>query len=122
MLSLPAGFHKSGELFNLHRAIASTRDCVIVVEGFFDSMKVYQAGFPCVVALMGSSLSDVQQEHLRRFKYLMLFLDGDDAGREAASAIAGRLVHSQFVKVISLPDGKQPDMLSSDEIRKLLEQ
>jgi DNA primase len=59
---LPAGFNKSLELFNLHRALAHSTVMVIVVEGFFDAMKVHQAGFPAVVALMGSSLSDVQAE------------------------------------------------------------
>ena len=59
---LPAGFHKSLELFNLHRAIgeSSGQGRVVVVEGFFDCMKVSAAGFPCV-ALMGSSLSEHQE-------------------------------------------------------------
>jgi DNA primase len=70
---------------------------------------------------MGSTLSEHQEKILRPFKSIILFLDGDDTGREAARAIAARLVHSHFVKVISPPDGKQPDMLSSAEIQKLLE-
>lgn len=119
---LPAGFHKSVELFNLDRAGAVDRERVIVVEGFFDCMKVHQAGCPHVVALMGCSLSESQERLLRPFKSVILFLDGDDAGREAARSIAARLVHSHFVKVVSLPEGKQPDRLSSDEIRRLLEQ
>ena len=119
---LPAGFHKSMELFNLHRVLSqkSRQDTAIIVEGFFDCMKVWQSGSLNVVALMGSTLSEIQEKLLRPFKSVILFLDGDEAGRGAASAIAGRLIHSHFVKVISLPEGKQPDILSSDEIGKLL--
>ncbi|MGA7410202.1 MAG: hypothetical protein WBW33_06935 [Bryobacteraceae bacterium] len=48
---LPAGFRKSQVLFSLHRV---TGPDVIVVEGFFDCMKVWQAGHQAVVSLMGS--------------------------------------------------------------------
>jgi DNA primase len=120
---LPAGFHKSVELFNLHRLLAqdSRQDLVIIVEGFFDTLKVHQAGIRNVVGLMGSALSEHQEKLLCSFKSVVLFLDGDEVGREAAKIISGRLVHSHFVKVISLPEGKQPDRLSSEEIRTVLE-
>jgi hypothetical protein len=57
----PAGFHKSLELFNLHRVRGELS--VILVEGFFDCMKVTQAGFPRV-ALMGSTMSKTQEDLL----------------------------------------------------------
>jgi DNA primase len=115
---LPAGFKKSAVLFNLHRV--EPGGLVIVVEGFFDCVKVDQAGFD-VIALMGSSLSARQEELLREFSEVVILLDGDDAGREAAKEIAARLVSSHWVRVISLDDGMQPDQLSSDEIRGLLD-
>src|SRR6202162_3632235 len=60
----PLRFRKSSALFNFHRAIAA-RDSgtAVIVEGFFDCLKVHQAGFPCGVWLMGSVLSH-QQERL----------------------------------------------------------
>jgi DNA primase len=58
----PAGFQKSRVLFNYHRALATGSDEVILVEGFFDCMRVHQAGFSCVVALMGVPLSEAQKE------------------------------------------------------------
>src|SRR5579864_5756946 len=82
---LPAGFHKSLELFNLHRAIGenNSEGRVVVVEGFFDCMKVHQAGLPAV-ALMGSSLSQAQEQLLTaHFKSIHLLFDGDNAGRQA---------------------------------------
>jgi len=47
-------------------------------------------------------------------------LDGDEAGRGAAEAIAARLVRRTFVKVVDVSEGKQPDELSSEEIKSIL--
>lgn len=121
---MPGGFHKSLELFNIHRALApseSMAHTVIVVEGFFDCMKVRQAGYPRVVALMGSTMSEPQERILaREFAYVILMLDGDEPGREAATEIAARLVRRTFVKVINLTDGTQPDQLSSEQLQSIL--
>lgn len=119
---LPAGFNKSLELFNLHRAAqCDSKGSVIVVEGFFDAMKVYQAGFPSVVALMGSSLSDVQAELLTAFDRGVLMLDGDEAGTEAAPKITAQLARYLLVRIAAVPEGKQPDMLSSENIKRILD-
>lgn len=114
---LPAGFHKSHMLFNLHRV---TGPEVIVVEGFFDCMNVWQAGHRSVVALMGSTLSEQQERLLGRFRQVTLFLDGDDAGRKAAEEIAARLVRGVHVRIVEPPDGKQPDQLVQEQLRTLL--
>lgn len=116
----PAGFHKSRELYNLHRV--SNEVSAILVEGFFDCMKVTQAGFPCV-ALMGSTMSAEQEELIRQhFGQVVLLLDGDDAGREAAEGIRERLRAAVFqVDLVSLPDGVQPDQYSSEEMHLILE-
>ena len=108
---------KSAVLFNLHRVDA---DDVIIVEGFFDCLKLCQSGIQNVVALMGSSLSDAHLKLLARFKKVILFLDGDEAGREATPKIVSQLVPSHFVRVIQLDGDRQPDQLSSEEIRTLL--
>jgi DNA primase len=83
-------------------------------------MKLVQAGFPNVVALMGRTLSEAQEELLVRFRCIMLLLDPDVPGRKAQEVIAKRLMQRHYVCDIRLPDGKQPDSLSSDEIKKLL--
>jgi len=50
---LPAEFRKSQVLFNLPRALEEdSTGTVILVEGFFDCMKVVQAGHVCVAALL----------------------------------------------------------------------
>jgi len=114
---LPAGFHKNHALFNLHRVSGET---VIVVEGFFDCMKVHQAGLRNVVALMGSVLSAEQHEVLLRFKNVILFLDGDEAGAAATRESGAKLMYSHFVRAVSLAQGVQPDQLSSGDLLQIL--
>jgi DNA primase len=88
----PAGFAKSQVLFNLHRAAAMRQSTVIVVEGFFDCLKGYQAGFDSVVTLMGPALYEPQRWLLvRRFRQIVLMLDGDAPGRRAAAIIPTKL-------------------------------
>jgi DNA primase len=119
--NLPAGFRKSLELFNLQRAVATGCQTVIVVEGYFDCMRVRQAGFPWVVALMGSCLSSAQESSLLlHFERIVLMLDGDAAGRAASRAIATRLSGRCSVGSVGVPDGSQPDQLSPGTIRQLL--
>lgn len=116
---LPDAFKKSLVLYNLHR-LGDLADTVIVVEGFFGAMWVHQCGFPNVVGLMGSSLSDEQEKLLAQFKRVILLLDGDAAGREATSQIGVRLMRRTFVTALDLPCDGQPDKLSQDGLRRLL--
>lgn len=118
----PVGFQKSAVLYNLHRVSGNERKgSIVVVEGFFDCIRVSQAGFRCV-ALMGSSMSAEQEQFLvDRFKAVWLLMDGDDSGRAAATECAGRLVRQMFTRVVSLPLGKQPDMLGPEELHKALD-
>jgi DNA primase len=103
------------------RAGTAGSKTVIVVEGYFDCMRVHQAGFPWMVALMGSSLSAAQESSLLgHFERVVLMMDGDAAGRAASAAIAVRLSGRRSVQVVRLPDGSQPDQLSSSTIRQLL--
>ncbi len=115
----PARFRKSLVLFNLHRAVLHGKS-VVVVEGFFDCLKVHQAGLPCVVALMGCSLSKRQEELLpKHFRRVILLLDGDKAGRNAGASIGARLVSKLSVTLVEVPLGSQPDQLTTDQIRCL---
>jgi DNA primase len=119
---VPKGFAKSEVLFNMHRAAATGETSIIVVEGFFDCMKVHQAGIRSVVALMGSALYEPQcRALLRQFRQVILMLDGDITGRKASIAIAAKLGPNCPVQVVDLAVGVQPDRLSMEEIRRTLE-
>jgi DNA primase len=118
---LPTGFAKSCVLFNLHRATTHSRDRVIVVEGFFDCMKVHQAGVPGVVGLMGCSLSAHQEALLvELFRRVALMLDGDPAGQHGSRLIADRLSGRCAVEIVGLANGRQPDQLAAPEIHRAL--
>ena len=81
-------------------------------------MKVWASGCESVCALMGCSLSEEQEELLgARFDQVILMLDGDEAGRAAAVEIAGRLVKRTFVRVLSLPEGQQPDSMTAEDLK-----
>jgi DNA primase len=118
----PSGFAKSEFVFNLHRAAAAGQQAVVIVEGFFDCMKLHQAGVPGVVALMGSTLYEAQKSALlRHFRNFILMLDGDTAGRRATAAISSQLQPHATVHVIHLADEVQPDQLPTDSARQILQ-
>ena len=115
------GFHKSQVVFNLHRAVRESARCALVVEGFFDCLRVHQAGYRNVVALLGVSLSEVQEQLLlERFPRLILMLDGDEAGQRASRQLAARLRGKVSLSIAEMPNGRQPDQLSSEEIGRIL--
>jgi DNA primase len=117
----PAGFQKSQVLFHYDRARAAVGDQVIVVEGFFDCMRVYQAGFANVVALMGARLSAAQKRLLAdRFPNVVLLLDGDATGRAATRQIASDLAGVCSVTPLLLSPGTQPDQMTTGDIRLFL--
>ena len=116
----PAGFSKSQVLFNFDRATQTGGNHVIVVEGFFDALKVHQAGHS-VVALMGASFSQRQSELLvSHFASITLMLDGDETGRRATEVIAQLLQSKVAVNKVELPSRVQPDQLSSAEINLIV--
>ena len=118
---LPDGFKKSFVLFNLHRAKEFADRGAIIVEGFIDCAKLSQANFPNTVALMGSTLSDVQERLLiEHFDRLALMFDGDEAGTKCLREFYARLRRRLYLREIHLESGEQPDALTEDRIRELL--
>lgn len=87
---LPSGLRKSQVVFNLNRASEIAKENgLVVVEGFFDVLRVWQSGFHQVVAIMGSSLSERQRDLLVAAVgadgKISLLLDQDNAGRAGVS-------------------------------------
>jgi len=124
---LPPGFRKSQELFNIDRAIKEPADQpLIIVEGFFDAMKLHQHGCRKVVALMGSTLSTAQEELIRQQtnsqSHVIVMLDENDAGKAGREDIACRLSKFCFVRVhqFSQPD-MEPEHLPAAEVQQLME-
>jgi DNA primase len=123
---LPQGFRKSLELFNIDRALQqSDEQPLIIVEGFFDCMKLHQLGYRKVVALMGSTLSGAQEEllrnHAKSWNHVIVMLDEDGAGRAGREDLACRLSKFCFVKVhVFDKEDTQPEDLSPEELERAL--
>lgn len=124
----PPRFKKSLEVYNLHRALQDpetiTKHGLIVVEGFFGVMRLYQLGYTNVVALMGKELSDAQAELLlAATDRITLFLDGDEPGRDAARRVGEKLAGRAFVRTVQYPAGpkRKPAHFTKEELRELLQ-
>lgn len=72
------GLPKNQTMWNLHRAKKAS-DTVIVCEASFDAMRIHQAGFPNVVAILGGN---VTQHHFnlfdRYFNKIIIMTDYDE--------------------------------------------
>ena len=123
---LPPGFRKSLEIFNIDRAIKeSGQQVLVIVEGFFDCMKLHQLGCRKVVALMGSTMSAQQEElirkHTDRQSRVIIMLDEDEAGKAGRDDIAVRLAKFVFVKVHTFDkDNMQPEDLTAGKLAAVL--
>jgi DNA primase len=122
---LPQGFRKSQELFNIDRAIKEPADRkLIIVEGFFDAIKLHQHGCRKVVALMGSTMSATQEDLIRKNckpgDQIIIMLDENEAGRAGRDDIACRLSKFCFVRahVFDQPD-MEPEHLSAEQVQQL---
>lgn len=124
---LPPNFKKARELFNLDRAVKEPLDKpLVIVEGFFDAIKLHQNGWRKVVAIMGSTMSAAQEElirtHTNAGSQVIVMLDEDDAGRAGRENIAVRLSKFCFVKIHVLgKPNTQPEQLSAKDVRQILE-
>ncbi len=80
--------YKKGEiLYGLSHSKTeiAKENAVILVEGYFDLISLYQAGIRNVAAVSGTALTDKHAEILSRYaKTAYLVFDGDEAGRKAA--------------------------------------
>ncbi len=84
-----AVYKKSRLLFGLAQARDAMRQKgrAVLVEGNFDVISMHQAGFTETVAPLGTALTPEQVELLRRSaSEVILFYDGDRAGRNATRA------------------------------------
>lgn len=117
----PTGFQKQYVLYNLHRALKTDEDYLILVEGFFDVFRLYELGYPNAVALMGSSISEHQQKLLiDSTDKLMLMLDNDEAGHTCTEQAIQTLAPHLYLRIITLSSSHpEPDLLTSEALSPL---
>ncbi len=106
-------FKKGQTLFALDaaREAAGQQHTLIIVEGYFDAVALHQAGIHHVAATLGTALTPEHVAIIRRFaSNIVLLFDPDQAGVRAALRTLDLFVNSGLsVKVVSLPDGEDPD-------------
>jgi DNA primase len=118
-------FDKSRTLYLIDKAKGPIRKSTqaVIVEGYTDALMAHQAGFDNVVASLGTALTPGQVGLLTRYaKKIALAYDVDAAGEKAGTfgaqaleSLIGQLaaadtgVELDEVRVVRLPDGKDPD-------------
>lgn len=106
-------FHKGRNLYGLYEGrIAARREKrLLLCEGNFDLLAIHQAGFPNVVAALGTAFTREHGQLMRRFgEHATVVFDGDRAGR-AATRKAYEVLQQVGVQgwVSALPEGLDPD-------------
>jgi DNA primase len=118
-------FDKSRTLYLIDKAKGPIRKSsqAVIVEGYTDALMAHQAGFDNVVASLGTALTPGQVGLLTRYaKKIALAYDVDAAGEKAGTfgaqaleSLIGQLaaadtgVELDEVRVVRLPEGKDPD-------------
>ena len=121
-------YKKSKTLYGLYHARDALRHekHAILVEGYFDALRCYDAGIDNVIASCGTALTPEQAALIRRYvPEVVLVYDGDDAGVKAAMKGSGILVGAGLsVRAMALPDNQDPDDFvlaeGADNFRKLV--
>jgi len=105
-------FHKGSNVFNINIiSRESTRERIILVEGYMDVISLYDSGINYSVASLGTSLTIDQANIIRKMaKDIYICYDSDNAGINATSrAIDIFLQASVKPKIIELEGGLDPD-------------
>ncbi len=108
-------FNKSKTLYNINLLKKLKREQpikeVIIVEGYMDTISLYQGGFKNVVASMGTSLTKEQARLIKRYtENVLISYDGDFAGQKADLRGLEILNDEALrVRVVPMPEGLDPD-------------
>jgi DNA primase len=106
-------YTKGQHLYGLFQAREEIRKkkFAILVEGYLDLIALAQFGITNTAASLGTAFTPEQAKLLSRFtKKVVINYDGDSAGMKAARRAIEHLLPQDFeIKVLVLPDDKDPD-------------
>jgi DNA primase len=118
-------FSKGRLLYGHHLARNAIRraDRVLVVEGYFDALRLHAAGVEEAVAPLGTALTEAQARLLvRGSRNVFLLYDSDQAGLKATFRAGDELLRQgAAVRVVTFPDGEDPDSFTLAHGRDKLE-
>ena len=121
-------FNKSRNLFALNLAKTTKLGRIVLTEGYMDTISLYQAGFDCAVASLGTALTADHAKLLSRFtKEVVICYDADAAGVQAANRAIPMLEKTGLkVRVLRVNGAKDPDEFirkyGPDAFARLLDQ
>ena len=123
-------YSKSKVLYGMFQAKNSIvkKDRCLLVEGYTDVVSMHQSGIENVVASSGTSLTVDQIKLVKRFtNNITLLFDGDAAGLKAALRGVNLILQEGLnVKVVTFPDGEDPDSyakkVSSEELENYIDE
>ncbi|MBQ2925722.1 MAG: DNA primase [Ruminiclostridium sp.] len=121
-------FNKSRNLFALNLAKTTKLGRIVLTEGYMDTISLYQAGFDCAVASLGTALTADHAKLLSRFtKEVVICYDADTAGIQAANRAIPLLEKTGLkVRVLRVTGAKDPDefirKFGPDAFARLLDQ
>jgi DNA primase len=106
-------YHKGEVLYGLQVAkrYATEKDCIIVVEGYFDLLTLHQYGWRHSVATLGTALTPQHIRTLKRYtRNLITLFDADQAGVQATLRSLPLFLEEEVAgKTVILPNGEDPD-------------
>lgn len=120
-------FRKGNNLFALNFAHKASAERMILCEGYMDVIALHAAGFTNAVATLGTAIKSEQARLLSRYtKSVILSYDSDEPGQKAAERALKILEEVGLdVKVLKLPDAKDPDeyicKFGADAFRRVLD-
>lgn len=118
-------FSKGRMLYGLNWARNAIRraDRVLLVEGYFDLVRLVVSGVEEVIAPLGTALTTDQALMIARHsKNAFLVYDSDKAGLKATFRAADELLrHGASVRVVTLPPGEDPDTFARKAGREGIE-
>jgi DNA primase len=118
-------FTKGRLLYGLNWARHAIRrdERLVLVEGYFDVVRLVLAGIESVVAPLGTALTEDQAALIaRQTKNVFLMYDSDAAGQKATFRAGDSLLaQGVSVRVVTLPDGEDPDTFVDRNGRAALE-
>jgi DNA primase len=110
-------FSKRSLLYGLNFAKNAIRkaDRVFIVEGYFDVIRLMLAGIEEAVAPMGTAMTEAQAQLVKKYTHTAYLLyDSDTAGLKATFRSGDVLLaHGVSPRVVSLPDGEDPDTFTA---------
>lgn len=106
-------YQKESLLYGLAQQLKELRQSKVLylVEGYWDVLSLYDAGFGIVVSAGGTALTDKQANLINRHaERVVLLYDGDKAGIEASIRNLPKLIElGLHVDIIPLPEEQDPD-------------